>query len=76
MADITFWTDRAAGRGKPDTVVRCDDCGRTVDVDFGVALAVGWPKCWCNGQTLRLVHTIADIDAATVGVALRRSLHE
>ena len=45
-----------------DSFVRCDKCGREERANFAICLSKGWPKC--DGYTMRLVSTDADIDAA------------
>lgn len=70
---MTIFSNPADGKGTPNTTVRCVDCGREQRVNFGVCLAVGWPKCWCNGHTMRLEHTDADITADT-GRVIRQSM--
>lgn len=49
-----------------NSVVVCQTCRSTQDVDFGKCLRSGWPEC-C-GQTMRLISTTADIGAAVAGV--------
>lgn len=51
-----------------DSYVKCDICGKTKEVAFSVCLRKGWPTC-CEGKTMRLLRTEADIDAA-VGKAV------
>lgn len=69
---FTVWSTPALGKGEPDSVVRCVGCHRELDVNFAACIAVGWPKCWCNGLTMTLISSDADIDVE-MGKVIRAS---
>lgn len=49
-----------------DSLVRCNKCGREKRVSFAACLRSGWPKC--EGYTMTLVTTAADVAEATTTV--------
>jgi len=54
-----------------DSGVECQSCGKTRVANFARCLREGWPMC-C-GETMRLLHTFANIEHA-VGEAIGEGL--